>query len=485
MAVLAVLLMVTGTFAWTSFSQRALNENEGTPLPPGGRIHDDYNKATGNKDIYAENYGNQSVYVRIKLSEYLELDGKPLITGAKKEDRSTWAPYTGSNSGKSTTAAFLPYVGKITGKFGDSKVFLPTFNTDNTNLQTDAAGDAIDYITNGPTALGDGSETYFTNGQKVENPEDPTQVNVAKKTIALDQGLIYLNTWKSYPANKQVGNYWVLDTTDGWAYWANKLAPSEATGPFLNGLSFKGDTLNAVEDSWYYGMDVIGEFATESDKGNFNQSEYGAPSADAQRVINRIEEPTISEIPLGESFELYGREYFNMKDMGDGNHLLVATKEINVPYPVEARTNDYNNHPLNAAMKEYYTELPENLQAMVQPVQKMFVPDCGSTSTFGVDSTGFLLNPELMKDYTKVTPDGEKKAFALSAADINDMCGEDKAIKVMRDRMMKIGYISFLRTQISSGNNQLWCIRMDGSYTSMITYGSDTTRARPAIIVHQ
>ena len=44
------LLLLTGTFAWSSISQNVLNENDGK-TESGGRIHDDYNKESGNKDI--------------------------------------------------------------------------------------------------------------------------------------------------------------------------------------------------------------------------------------------------------------------------------------------------------------------------------------------------------------------------------------------------------------------------------------------------
>ncbi|MGX7155775.1 hypothetical protein ACWOC7_11385, partial [Enterococcus rivorum] len=51
--IIAAMMLISGTFAWTAFSQRALNENEGKNANMGGRIHDDYHKKSGNKDIYA------------------------------------------------------------------------------------------------------------------------------------------------------------------------------------------------------------------------------------------------------------------------------------------------------------------------------------------------------------------------------------------------------------------------------------------------
>ena len=76
---LALLLLISGTFAWTALSQRALNEAGGSG-EAGGRIHDDYSKKSGNKDIYAENYGKEDLIVRIQLAEYFEENGMPLVS---------------------------------------------------------------------------------------------------------------------------------------------------------------------------------------------------------------------------------------------------------------------------------------------------------------------------------------------------------------------------------------------------------------------
>ena len=48
---MAALIALSGTFAWQSITQVAVNENAGF-TNPGGRLHDDYNGT--NKDVYVE-----------------------------------------------------------------------------------------------------------------------------------------------------------------------------------------------------------------------------------------------------------------------------------------------------------------------------------------------------------------------------------------------------------------------------------------------
>ncbi|MBC8545221.1 hypothetical protein, partial [Bianquea renquensis] len=74
--VAAAVILLTGTFAWQSISQTALNEVAETYVNPGGRLHDDFNGV--NKDVYVENFmsadeaGGVPIYARVRLDEYLE-----------------------------------------------------------------------------------------------------------------------------------------------------------------------------------------------------------------------------------------------------------------------------------------------------------------------------------------------------------------------------------------------------------------------------
>jgi hypothetical protein len=287
---LAIILFLTGTFAWFSISQRALNQVEVT-ANSGGRIHDDFHNqdvlATrsnhANKDVYAENFGENNLIVRIKLAEYLEIDGEA-VTGELRDDKSTWSPYVLGNQEEARNY--------VTWVMGGSKIFLPTFNLDQNNLSTDAKGDAIDVITGGATGIGDGTADYFapagthfeTDGTILETPS--TTSHTSKPTLTEERNVMSMQAWLALEETDRVGNFWVVDV-DGWAYWANFLAPEQATSLLLNEIIIQS---GSISENMYYAIDVIGEFATESDVENFynGESDHGNASNNGITLINTI-----------------------------------------------------------------------------------------------------------------------------------------------------------------------------------------------------
>ena len=280
--ILVLVLSITGTFAWYSISQRALNEGELT-RNPGGRVHDDYHfqnvlnevSDVANKDIYAENFGEASLLVRIKVSEYLEIDNIP-VTGGNKEDRSTWVPYVLGNTERARN--FVEW------QMGGDKIFLPTFNTDKESLETDAKGDAIDKIAGKATGIGDGTQDYFTEGEEYTHPDYPGEIRTAKSTIEQERSVMSMQAW--IEAERPIGNFWVVDA-DGWAYWANFLETGEATSLLVDEIKVNSAM---VEGEMYYATDAIGEFSTTGSIHNFynGSSEYGDASRDAQDLIDAI-----------------------------------------------------------------------------------------------------------------------------------------------------------------------------------------------------
>ncbi|WP_157456548.1 DUF6273 domain-containing protein [Carnobacterium maltaromaticum] len=578
-AFLAVLLFISGTFAWTSFSQRALNENDGEGgNPGGGRIHDDYNKLSGNKDIYGENYGDQELFVRIKLSEYFEMNGKPLVSGTTKDQRNSWTPYVLPE----TTAPTNDYRTYVNWTLGGDKVYLPTFNTNSSDLSTDAAGDAIDYITNGATALGDGSQDFFTKDQEVENPDDATQKHKAQSTLKQSKAPISMADWKALPANEKTGDFWVVDT-DGWAYWGNKLQPNASTSLLLDQIGMDEAALSTIDGKWYYGIDVVGEFVTENDVAEFDKSEHGAPTEDGKDLLNEIVESdkfayniafttSVSNVQMksnetkqfgatvtqtevskatidtpltwsiaggsfasidqtgkvtlgdveketkltvtvkaaeyglqsqfditarpgltagvGEEFDFYGEKYIHLKDLGDGNHLvlrkfLLINRSTTLP--------DYNNSALDNTMREYYAGLTPEAQSAVQPVQKTFTVGMGNDIAFGLDAQRFLMSKPA-PDFAKVdTIGGEKKAFALSVAEVSDVSGDGKAFPDAASRRSTYEATPdrheswWSRTPSASG--QIWAV--SGNYSSSFPTGQfyrvnmGSYGLRPALIIHQ
>ena len=104
-AVLVVAIALTGTFAWQSISQTALNEVE-IGSNPGGRLHDDFNGK--NKDVYVENFSDSDfIFARIQLREYMETgkdagtnrdsldrEASPVVAETDINDTSTWTVHT-------------------------------------------------------------------------------------------------------------------------------------------------------------------------------------------------------------------------------------------------------------------------------------------------------------------------------------------------------------------------------------------------------
>ena len=111
---LAAVIALSGTFAWQSISQTALNE-AAAALNPGGRLHDDFDGR--NKDVYVENFTDAAdgtpIFARVRLDEYMELgleagkdrnlsSDEPLTAtgltvvgeGAQINDKTTWTTRT-------------------------------------------------------------------------------------------------------------------------------------------------------------------------------------------------------------------------------------------------------------------------------------------------------------------------------------------------------------------------------------------------------
>lgn len=312
---MAAVIALGGTFAWQSISQQALNETMAT-VNPGGRLHDDFNGR--NKNVYVENFtkpdeDGTTIYARVRLDEYMEI-GKG--AGSTEGDRSGITVIgTGELDDVSTWTTRLPGENETFGQYwdwamGGQGVYMPTFNMNKDSLKADVNGtyDATDgtnhYIDYVEYAVGDtktGDEIYDadTNDIDEEQPvEDvnintvPSQEHTAKKTGTAV--VITMQQWID-EYNMEPGEYWVWDT-DGWAYWAQGIDAGETTGLLLDEIIHS----NPPSDSWYYGINVVGQFVTADDIGflnntGFYDTEAGSlPTAAAEVLLETI---TGTDIP--------------------------------------------------------------------------------------------------------------------------------------------------------------------------------------------
>ena len=352
---MAAALLLTGTFAWRSISQKAKNEIM-AETNPGGRLHDDFNGK--NKDIYVENFTDEvegaPIFARVRLREYMEVgvgagnlkdpDRDVQVIGnqtAQFDDSSTWAIHQfGDNVSSTDHLVFHDYV--TWDEDGGSTVYMPTFNKNKDSLLTDING-----TLEGPDGLRPGEQgdkydkyqdykTYNVGdtlqGNAIydadEDDDDEVGEDLIPDTVnggvtvdggssAVD-GVNYILTqetheakntqdctvitydqWKDMPVEQQVGNYWVYDT-DGWAYWAAPIMPNTATGLLLDGVS----VTKTPGLEWYYAIDVEAQFSTangwgtKDDGDGFYDEANGSMQDSGASVLDKAAESLNNKITI-------------------------------------------------------------------------------------------------------------------------------------------------------------------------------------------
>lgn len=181
-AFLILLILTTGTFAWQSVSQQALNQAIGAPGPAGGRLHHRFQVMgpnygeqegatvgqaqwragmTADKAVYIENFerianNGRDIFLRVRLYEYMEIgqgarlhpgelgfddrEAVSVIQGADREDFTTWTVRVPGDDpdGSNYFRQFWDW------GMGGQTYFIPTFNRDPYSRETDIKGNAFD-----------------------------------------------------------------------------------------------------------------------------------------------------------------------------------------------------------------------------------------------------------------------------------------------------------------------------------------------------
>ncbi|HIW72788.1 MAG TPA: hypothetical protein H9684_00540 [Firmicutes bacterium] len=311
---MAAVIALGGTFAWQSINQQALNEAMDT-VNPGGRLHDDFNGR--NKDVYVENFTEDgtAIFARVRLDEYMEIgqgagsegddnQADPVVADTDLTDKTTWVTrLPGEND---TFGVYWDW------NMGGQTVYMPTFNMNKDSLKADINGtydgtspdDDLHYDDYQEYAVGDtvtGDEVYDadTNDIDEESPVEGTNITTIpdqehEAALTGTATVITMQEWiEDY--DMAPGAYWVWDT-DGWAYWAQPIESGETTGLLLDEIIHS----NPPSDSWYYGINVVGQFVTADDIGflngtGFYDEEAGTlPTAAAELLLEAI---TGTDIP--------------------------------------------------------------------------------------------------------------------------------------------------------------------------------------------
>ncbi len=325
--VAAAAILLAGTFAWTSISQQAKNEAI-VDINPGGRLHDDFNGT--NKDVYVENFGDDQsgvpIYARIRLDQYMEIgpdaglnlsdemntrNVKTLI-GTDADAYDTWKTYKPGDAIKDGTLQALDHWEWKLGRTEEETLplYMPTFNKNKDSLEADRNGtyqgvtpnDIVhydDYVDYSVVREKTDTEVYdwdsdtneeprlyaYDNGEVTTDPDTPIDnadvyhidgVKHESKQISTGSTVITMKQWIN-EYNCQPGPYWVYDE-DGWAYWANPIMPGQTTGLFLDGINMN----KTPDENWYYGINVVAQFATEGDLTAFAADGY---TDNAQRLM--------------------------------------------------------------------------------------------------------------------------------------------------------------------------------------------------------
>ena len=323
-AVLVVVIAMTGTYAWRSISQTALNE-AAAGSNPGGRLHDDFDGE--NKDIYVENFSDTDyIFARIQLREYMETgkdagldknnparDAVPVMAGTDINNTASWTVHTPGASHASFHSTYWKWT------MGGSTVYMPTFNKNKDSLaadingtfagpdgdpatENDRYGDYVDYILGQQKtddAVYDADADEDDEGAAAVEGEDiltQEEIHTAKQTQSAT--VLTMAEWKAQ--GSPTGKYWVYDT-DGWAYWAEAIEPGEATGLLLDGIE-----LQKRLSDWYYAIHVTGQFATGDDIGNKGDGTgffQDGVTDDAFLLLSRITENPVVTVTADNSAE--------------------------------------------------------------------------------------------------------------------------------------------------------------------------------------
>ena len=148
-ALLMLLILLTGTYAWTQFNNVGFNAMF-TETNFGGRFHDNFvwehgsngiGEGAHNKDLFAENFGKNRIFVRARLREFMTSGGVSVIEGTTIDnplgvgvDAVEWPIYVSEPDNphirrvSSETAAFERNGIEWNLGHHTDKVFMPTFN---------------------------------------------------------------------------------------------------------------------------------------------------------------------------------------------------------------------------------------------------------------------------------------------------------------------------------------------------------------------
>ncbi|MFK4973310.1 hypothetical protein [Lactococcus garvieae] len=519
-AILSLLGLISVTFAFQAFNQQAINDRLRENIP-GGRVHDYYNRNTENKDVFVENFGTVPLMARVRLSEFLESRSPgetaftPLVAGTTRENIDSWTTWipsannTGQRESSHASNAFNRYSNLILGwsRPGQSVPwFMPTFNHNNLDLSTAAAGHARDYIagsgatdatTDGTTHPGDGTDAYWSSGDTYDNSggtwPGETVTHQAIQNLPQDRAPMTIAQWANLPNYEKVGNFWVIDHQTGWAYWANRLRAGEATSYLLDAAEMTAEA-DTIPGEYYYGIHVDSQLISPDRTEEFLATDSeGAHHADLPDFLDAVRNwenhPWSINLNLmepGTIFTMDGEQYRYLEDMGNDNHLIIRDEPI----------RDTSFVQQNTVLTNFYNTLTEEVRALVQPVSipavvpgislATVVPWEGEERWIPAEWEDARFN-DVRNDRTAVNGAGTPQAFALSFADVVHLSTETGPFPSFVQRVA--AHTSWWWTRTPATTPNAWALGWTpvGRLNDFVavTHHSVNGGVRPALIISQ
>jgi len=260
-AALCSVAILGSAFAWTDFTQNKVNKFRGF-VDADVTLHDEFDGA--DKDVFVENSGTSTIYVRVRLDEYMQAGDKIFSQNANVRDKTTWTAHTYGGTDIADC-----------GNAGEGK-FHHYYEWSMRGIDRDYTPGTPGMVygtlgADGKVERSDKSDSDISHHTAAANtPVRMTEfIRLASQEYAgmdpADQAL-----WDG----KIMTGCWILDDSDkpenggGWAYWSVPLKPDTATNLLLDRVTLKKD----AKDDWIYRIDVKLQAVTSKDFAKWNDA---------------------------------------------------------------------------------------------------------------------------------------------------------------------------------------------------------------------
>ena len=460
-----VVLLLAGTFAWQA-STSAINSFSGLqevrePREAGGNLHDNFKRATGEKEVFVENTGEEPIYVRIKLQEFLDTtsDQAPLGTPA-------WVTYI---PGDVDTDGWGGHVDTFS---HDNAFEWQMGNEEARNVRTivgtaewNAAGGLRE---NRDRLVGDAFGDAVTDA-KANTGARPIRTLQETQVIKME------DYEAKMPSEKAEFIGWVYDT-DGYAYWSQKLLPGRTTGLLLDGVSAQ-----PFNETFYYAINVVMEYVDAVDlpawfdgdetlqEGKNAGQTTDEASAEAQALLLIAQETNWEQYhSVGSTFIASGLEWIVIA-LDDAGNALVTTRDI-IGATTFGTDNIYSGSNLDRVMKNFYVSLRE--YDMTPGPDEAKITEVAQPSDFATAVSTYEDREDDTQGLSKVDVAGELSAFALSWQEVT-LYGEENSSWIVAYRPANGGVtgVQGLGTgsAINSSPVQTYWLRTPGT-TNQVTH---------------